>query len=80
MRTRGGNRKNAVKRAEFVNVNGEKVKILRVKNNPANRHYARLGIITKGAIVETEKGLVRITSRPGQHGTLNGVFVKEAGA
>ncbi|MFH1511592.1 MAG: 30S ribosomal protein S8e, partial [Candidatus Woesearchaeota archaeon] len=32
-------------------------------------------IITKGTIVDTDKGKVRITSRPGQDGTLNGVLV-----
>lgn len=51
------------------------VKILAVKENPANPHFVRMSIITKGAVVETELGLVKIMSRPGQHGVLNGVLI-----
>ena len=51
------------------------LKILNVVGNPANRHFVRRNIITKGSFVDTEKGKVRITSRPGQDGSLNGVFV-----
>jgi small subunit ribosomal protein S8e len=32
--------------------------------------------MTKGAVVETAKGKVKITSRPGQVGVLQGVLVK----
>jgi len=35
-----------------------------------------MGILTKGAIVETELGKVKITSRPGQDGVLNGVLIQ----
>lgn len=55
----------------------EKVEILRVARNPANIDYNRRGVITKGAIVETPKGLARVTSRPGQQGVINAVLVKE---
>ena len=41
----------------------------------ANRHFVRRNIITKGCVVETAKGKVRITSRPGQSATLSGVRV-----
>ncbi|MEM4581092.1 MAG: hypothetical protein QW092_01855 [Candidatus Korarchaeum sp.] len=34
-------------------------------------------MITRGALVRTELGVVRITSRAGQHGILNGVLVRE---
>lgn len=44
--------------------------------NTANQHYVRRNIITKGAVVKTNLGLARITSRPGQDGTLNGVLVE----
>jgi len=37
-----------------------------------------MNVITKGAIVKTELGLVRVTSRPGQHGVVNGVLIEEA--
>jgi small subunit ribosomal protein S8e len=44
-----------------------------VAENPANPNYARRNIITKGAIVETDVGLARVTSRPGQDGQVNAV-------
>ena len=54
-----------------------KVKIKSVIDNPANKNYIRRSILTKGTIVETEKGKARITSRPGQEGSLNGVAISE---
>lgn len=55
----------------------EKTEIVRVVRNPANIDYDRRGVITKGAIVETQLGHARITSRPGQHGILNAVLTGE---
>ena len=52
-------------------------KILSVEKNPANPHYARRGIITKGAIIRTEHGLAKVTSRPGQDGVVNAVLIEE---
>jgi small subunit ribosomal protein S8e len=46
-----------------------------VTENGANIHYVRRNILTKGAVVDTDKGKVKITSRPGQSGTLSGVLV-----
>ena len=78
-RVKGGNVKSAALRVEHVYVNDKKktVKLVieGVTNNPANIHYSRRNIITKGAIVKTNKGDVKITSRPGQSGTLFGVFM-----
>jgi small subunit ribosomal protein S8e len=51
-------------------------KILSVKENPANPHFVRMGIITKGAIIETELGLARVVSRPGQHGIVNAIKIE----
>ena len=76
-RTKGGNTKNKVISAEFVNVKGKKIKILQVIENKSNFRFNRAKIITKGAILETDKGNVRVTSRPGQDGTINGIFIKE---
>jgi len=76
-RTKGGNAKNKVVSAEFVNVKGKKLKILQVIENKSNFRFNRAKIITKGAILETDKGNVKVTSRPGQDGTINGVFIKE---
>jgi small subunit ribosomal protein S8e len=53
-----------------------KVEVTSVEENHANRHFVRRNILTKGAIVETAKGKVKITSRPGQVAVLNGVLVK----
>jgi small subunit ribosomal protein S8e len=81
-RTCGGNSKTRLDEAAFVNVTNrrgnstKKVKLLKVKNNPSNVDYARRGVITKGALVETELGDARVTSRPGQDGMLNATLVK----
>ena len=47
-----------------------------VTGNPANRHFVRRNIITKGTILDTDKGKARVTSRPGQHGVINAVLVE----
>lgn len=52
-----------------------KVKIKTVVDNPANKNYIRRNILTKGTIVDTEKGKAKIISRPGQEGALNAVLV-----
>ena len=80
-RTKGGSTKVSVARVLYANVVVEgktkKTKIINVKNNPANRDYARENIITKGAMLETEAGMARVTSRPGQDGTINAILVKK---
>ena len=48
-----------------------------VDTNPASREYSRRRIITKGAILKTELGLVKVTNRPGNEGQINGILVKE---
>jgi small subunit ribosomal protein S8e len=79
VRTRGGNARNRLKRAPFVNVVIEgkckKAKITAVTESH-NPHYARQNIITKGAILNTELGKVRVTNRVGQDGVVNGILVK----
>ena len=52
-----------------------KAKIKKVLENDANRHFARMSTITKGAIIETEVGKAKVTNRPGQTGTINAVLV-----
>lgn len=78
-RIRGGNQKKQLLSENTVNVaDGNKTikaKIESVVQNPADINYTRRNIITKGCIVKTDKGDVKITSRPGQSGTLFGVFV-----
>ena len=79
---RGNNRKTSLKTIDFVNLaTGEskvkKSKILKVLENSTNNDYKRRGIITKGAILETEEGKCRVLSKPGQNGIVNAVLVKE---
>jgi small subunit ribosomal protein S8e len=70
-------------KADYVNVSNpatgatENLEILDVVRNPANADYNRRGVITKGTIVRTEKGLAKIVSRPGQDGALSAVVYQE---
>ena len=52
-----------------------KVKIITIVDNPANRNFVRRNIMNKGAVIKTELGNARITSRPGQEGTVNAVLI-----
>ena len=81
IRTIGGNQKKVLLSAKEVSVTDskgktQKTEIVNVLENPANPNLVRRNILTKGAIVETKLGKVKITSRPGQADTVNGVFVK----
>jgi small subunit ribosomal protein S8e len=82
-RTRGNNRKTALKFGIFVSIAdpvSKKItnsKILQVVENPANRDYERRGVISKGALLETESGMAKVVSRPGQDGCINAVLMKQ---
>ena len=52
------------------------MKIIKVLENGTNNDYQRRGVITKGAILETDEGKCRVVSRPGQNGTINAILVK----
>lgn len=81
VRTRGGSTKQRLLSADVVNLLNPKTKsytiakILSIVKSPANVHYVRRGIITKGTIIKTDKGDARILSRPGQEGRLNAVLL-----
>jgi small subunit ribosomal protein S8e len=79
-KVRGKNVKTALVSAGFVNLvldsKVKKTKIIRVLENPTNNDYQRRGVITKGAIIETEDGKCKVVSRPGQDGVVNGILVK----
>jgi len=80
-RLRGGSGITQIITASHANLMLEKgkfkiSKIKTVKQNPANRHFVRMNVITKGAIIETEDGLARVTSRPTRDGIVNAVLVK----
>jgi small subunit ribosomal protein S8e len=80
-RIRGGNRKVFLLRTKFINVQDKgKSKKLEIKNvleTPSNRFLARQNIITKGTVVETELGKVKVTNRPTQEGVINGILIKQ---
>ena len=81
IRTRGNNRKVRLLSIDTANLldpktkKHEQVKIKTILETPANRHFVRRSIITKGCVVDTEKGKAKITSRPGQDGTVNAVLI-----
>lgn len=73
--------KTALKTADHVNLaladgKVKKSKILKVLENSTNNDYQRRGVISKGAILETEDGKCRVVSRPGQHGIVNAILIK----
>jgi len=79
-RKTGGNTLVRVLSDNRCTVNGKDGKstiatITNVVKNDANPNYTRRNILTKGAIVDTDKGHVKITSRPGHDGVLNGVVL-----
>ena len=82
IRTRGyKNSKIRLLESEMANVvdpktqKSKKVKILTVVENSANPFYVRRNIINRGAIIETEIGKAKVTSRPGQHGLINAILL-----
>lgn len=81
LRTRGGNKKTRIYRTKTANVTDPatgkttRSEIKTVEENPANIHYVRRNILTKGAVVETAAGKARITSRPGQDGSVSAVKI-----
>jgi len=81
IKTRGNNSKSRLLSMDLANVFNPKnkkyqqVKIKTITDNPANRHFIRRNIMTKGSVIDTEIGKAKITSRPGQHGTVNAVLI-----
>ena len=74
---RGNTKKVKLKHVAFANVlqkdgKVKKAKIRTVIETPDNRHYARQNVITKGAVIDTELGKVKVTNRVGQDGVVNG--------
>lgn len=81
LRTRGGNEKRVALSANVANINvggkNKVTKILSVLENSADSQFVRRNIITKGAVIETELGRARVTSRPGQTGVINAVLLEK---
>jgi len=80
VRTRGGREKDKLKNAGYANllVDGsyKKVKINGVIESKDNRNFARLNIITKGTVIDTELGRAIVINRPGKEGFINAKLVK----
>lgn len=81
IRTRGANPKFRLLSIDTANIYDPKdkkykqAKIKTIVENPANRHFVRRNIMTKGAVIDTEIGKARIISRPGQQGIINAVLI-----
>lgn len=81
-RVLGGNSKLRLLAVFYANVTdkttgkSEKTRIIQVLENPANVDFDRRGILTKGALIETEIGKAIVTSRPGQNGLVNAVKIE----
>ena len=81
IRVMGANRKLRMLSTDTANLFDPKakkykqVKIKTITDNPANRHFVRRNIMTKGSVIDTELGKARITSRPGQDGIVNAVLI-----
>ena len=79
--TKFGHIKSRVLTANQVNLFDPKNKsfsqttIKAVLESTANRQYVRRNIIVKGVVIDTEKGKAKVTSRPGQDGTVNAVLI-----
>ncbi len=76
----GGKRRRVLLRAEFINVlqnnKNKRVKIKNVLETPSNRFLARQNVLTKGTIVETDLGKVKILNRPSQEAVVNGILIE----
>lgn len=85
-RVRSGKIKRIMLQANKINVldpKDKKMQVTEIKtvtDNPANRNFVRRNIITKGTILETKLGKVKVTSRPGQSSILNGILLSESKA
>ncbi len=80
-RIKGGEKKIFLLSCDILNLVGKdgkqiKAKIKGILESGANRHFVRRGILTKGAIVDTDKGKAKIVSRPGQSSSLDAVIVE----
>ena len=82
MRAFGGARKMNMLHSDTANVmdpktgRAKKAKIITVVQNPADMHFVRRNILTRGAIIDTDLGQAKVTSRPGQVGVIDAVLIE----
>ena len=76
-RNRGGSARDRMQYAGYANLligkSYKKVKITSILESKDNRNFARLNIITKGTVIDTEEGRAMVTNRPGREGFINAV-------
>ncbi|HIH31575.1 TPA: 30S ribosomal protein S8e [Candidatus Woesearchaeota archaeon] len=53
------------------------VEIKNVNDSPQDKNFIRRKIMSKGSIIETARGIAKITNRPGQDGMINAVLVEK---
>jgi small subunit ribosomal protein S8e len=79
-RVRGGKKKTFLLKSQTINLlvkdKTKKAKIKNVLETPSNRFFARQNILTKGTIIDTDLGKARITNRPTQEGSVNGILIE----
>lgn len=81
VKRRSGILKQKLLKVEMANVYDPKVKkydklkILTIVENPANRHFVRRNILTKGSIIKTDKGNAKVVSKPSQDGVVNAILI-----
>ena len=79
IRRRGGITAERLKYAAYANLltqNGyKKARIKSVLESKDNRNFARLKIVTKGSLIETEFGKAVVINRPGREGLVNARLV-----
>lgn len=75
LRARGGARNKKLQYAAFANIltkdGYKKVKIKSILESKDNRNFARLSIITRGTVIETDLGKAIVTNRAGREGSVN---------
>lgn len=80
VRGRGGSLKDKLKYAATVNLltksGYKKTKIKAVVESKDNRNFARLNVITKGSVIDTDLGKAVVTSRPGSSAVINARLIE----
>ena len=78
-RSRGGAEKGKLKYASSANLltneGYKKVKIKAILESKDNRNFARLKIITKGTVIDTDLGKAVVINRPGREGSINAKLI-----
>jgi small subunit ribosomal protein S8e len=81
VRRRGGSVSSALKSAAFANImvggSYKKTRIKAVLESKDNRNFARLNIITKGTVIDTDDGKAVVLNRPGRDGCVNAKLMKD---